>query len=123
MGKHERIPSLETRRDGLAVERRLNRVRHKNHDHVGPGSRLSDPHDGQSSFLCRRPGAAPLAQADPDFTTAVLQVKRVGVPLAAVTDDGDLFVCQQVQVGVSLVIQVSHDNSPPKGLMMKKLGT
>ena len=42
VGKHERVPSLQSRRYLLPVKLRLDVVRHQNPDHVRPGTCLGD---------------------------------------------------------------------------------
>ena len=63
----------------------------------------------------RRPSSSALArlfepslQADADVDAGVAQVERVGVALAAVTDDGDVLALDQGQVGVVVVEHLSH---------------
>ena len=47
---------------------------------------------------------APLSLPDDHFAAAVAEVLRLGVPLAAVAQDGDRLVLEQRQVGIVFVI-------------------
>ena len=54
--------------------------------------------------------AGGLAQRDRNLLhTAIAQIERVGVALAAVPDNGDLLAFDEVQVGVAIVVN-THDN-------------
>src|SRR5699024_4369421 len=56
--------------------------------------------------LCGGLGAG--AQADADVDAGVTQAERVGVPLRAVADDGDLATLDDREVGVGIVEHLCH---------------
>ena len=54
--------------------------------------------------LARVPRAAALPEADDDLGAAVAEVEGVGVPLAAVADDGEGAAGEAAAVGVGVVV-------------------
>ena len=56
--------------------------------------------------LC--PGFAPFIQSDHHFHAALFEVERMSVALAAVADDGDRLVFQNVDVAIGLIIYFCH---------------
>ena len=94
--------------NALLVDLRLLFVRGEDHDDVCDLCRLFRRHDFQAGLFRLRPGFAPLVEADDDFDAALLQVERMGVALAAVTDDSDGLVFQDSDVAVGLIVYLCH---------------
>src|SRR5262249_52090340 len=77
-----------------------------------PFGRFGDLHDLEFLGLGLFYPTRGLAQRNCDlFNTAVAQIERVCVALAAVSDDGDLFALDQVQVGVAIVVNTHGTRS------------
>ena len=80
-------------------------VGHGEHDDVAPSGSFGDAHDLQAfafGFLGR--GAA-CAQSDHEVLgTRIAQVQRMGVALRTIAEDGDLFVLDEVDVAVAIII-------------------
>ena len=104
VGEHQHITGLEAGSDLLAVGLRLGMVRRQNHDHVGGLGGLVDGHDREPGGFSFFPAGAGLTQADDDLDARFVQIQRVGVALAAVADDGDGLVLDQIQICVFIVI-------------------
>src|SRR6266540_1311933 len=79
VGEEQCVAWPQVRRDVTRVEVPLHRVGHQHHDQVGPLGRL-----GLGAAL------GPLGEADPHLAARVLEAQRVGVPLGAVAEYGDL---------------------------------
>ena len=89
----------------VLVEVRLKLVRRQYHDHVRPLRGIGWCHDGKAGALSLRRAGGASTQSDVDFRdTAVAQVHRMGVALAAVADDRNLFSLDEVNVGVPVVV-------------------
>jgi hypothetical protein len=106
--EEDRLALGQVRGDGVGVHVPLHRVRHQDHDHVSflAGDRRGD--HPQALGLGLGPATAVLGEADPDVDTRVPQAQRVGVTLAAVTEDGDLTTLDDRQVGVVVVVHLRH---------------
>ena len=81
------------------------------------GDRLEAVLDGQLVVLRARP------LADDDRAAAVAQVLGVGVPLAAVADDGDRLALEQSEVGVLVVIHRRRHGRRPSFVLVGGCGT
>ena len=109
MGEHQSLPCREVGRDFFLVDVRLNRVRHQNHDDVGPGCNFSDCSDRQAAGLGFGSRFAAGGQSDSHVNAAVLQVESVGVALGAIANDGDFLAPDERDIGGILVIHLRHD--------------
>ncbi len=103
--EHQRGARLHVGGEMAVINVGLQFVRRHHHHDVGPFGALRRLHDLEFlAFRLFHP-ARGLAQHHRDLLdAAVAQIERVGVALAAVTDDGDLLALDQVQVGVAIVI-------------------
>ncbi len=96
----------------VAVDVGLQFVRREHHHHVGPLGGLGHLEHLELLALGLLGAAGALAQRDRDLLDAgIPQVEGMGMPLAAVADDGDLLALDQVHVGVPVVIY-AHACSP-----------
>ena len=81
-------------------------IRDEDHDNVCPLRNLAWAHDreafGFSFWLRRRRGL----QSNPDFYAIVFQVERVGMALAAIADNTDLFALDKGEVCILLIINI-----------------
>ena len=103
--EHQRRTVLHVGGEVIAIDVGLQLVGRQHHHHVGPLGGLGDLHDLELLALGLGHALGALAQRDRDVLDArVAQVERVGVPLAAIADDGDLLALDQVQVGVAIVV-------------------
>ncbi|MNL50166.1 hypothetical protein D3C87_1731580 [compost metagenome] len=89
-------------------------VRRRHHDQVCPLGSFSDRENGEAIGLDLGSGCRTRLQRDADFLGAgILQVQRVGAALAAVADNGDLLGLDEVDVGITIVID-AHLNGPSR---------
>ena len=94
------------------VERGLQFVGRQHHHDVGPfrGFGGGQHLDAGGLRLLRRSGTRP-KRDDDILGAAVAQIVGVGVALAAIADDRDLFRLDQVHIGIAVVIN-AHCSSP-----------
>ena len=112
VGEEQRVPGLEVRGDRLGVQAALGGVRDQDHDHVGLGARRGRVDDPQALGLGLGPALRALGQADAHVDPRVAQAQRVGVALAAVSEHRDLAALDDREVGVVVVVQLSHCGAP-----------
>ena len=93
----------------IAVQSRLTRVGRENHDHLRLLGRIVDRRYGQPGRLHRVAAARVFTQADNDIDSAVLEIARVRVSLAAVADDCDTASIETPDIGVLVVKEFRHD--------------
>ncbi|OQA08529.1 MAG: hypothetical protein BWY65_01457 [Firmicutes bacterium ADurb.Bin373] len=96
VGKHERVAFLQVRLDLLLVDSGLQLVGDQDLNDVSHFCRLGHSHYLEPVSLCLLPVGQVLAQSDNYIKTAVLEVLRLGVSLAAVPNNGDGFTFQQI---------------------------
>ena len=87
VGEHQSLARQQVWHDGLLVNLRLQVVGNQHHDDVRRLGRLRHGADFQTFGFGLGPALAALVQADHDIQPAVVKVKGVGVPLAAVADN------------------------------------
>jgi hypothetical protein len=87
--EHQEVAGAEIRLYGFAEQRGLAHVRREHDDDVRLPDGVGHVEDAQAVPLRLRPGLAAGVEADPDVDAGVAKVLRVGVPLAAVSDDRD----------------------------------
>ena len=91
--------------DVFLIGIRLQFVGHGEHDQVRPSGCCCDVHDLQAFAFGLFGRGRTGAQGDHKvLRAAVAQVQRVGVALAAIAQNGDLFVFDQVDVTVTIII-------------------
>ena len=103
MGKHQRCALLDVGFDVMGVHGADLLIGQQNHHHVRGLDGIGDFSDLQAGLLDLGPGCTALAQTDDHFDTAVVQVLRVRMALAAVSDDGHGFAFDQAQVAIFVV--------------------
>ena len=74
----------------LVVDRAHGLIGNEHHDHIGPLRGGARAHYGKSLRLCLGSTGRPVTEANNHVYTRIPQVERVGVPLAAVANDGYL---------------------------------
>jgi hypothetical protein len=104
VGEHDHVALFQVRLDRLFVDGALQLVGHDDHDDVGFFGGVGDAEDAQAARLGLGLALAPLGQPDTHIDAAVLQVERVGVPLAAVADDGHFLALKLGEIGVFVVV-------------------
>ena len=103
--EHQRRALFHVGREMLLVHVGLQLVGHQHHDDVGPLGGLGDVHDLDLFLLGLLRRSRALAERDDDVLHArVAEVQHVGMALAAVADHGDLLRFDQVDVGITIVI-------------------
>lgn len=91
--------------DVLLVGLGLKLVGHGEHDEVAPGSGFGDAHDLEALGFGLLGGGRAFAERHHHVLRArIAQVQRMGMALAAIAEDGDLLVLDQVDVAVAIVI-------------------
>ena len=108
MGEEEGIAVLEVRGDLFGVQLTLVLIGGQDHDHVGLLTRLLDGQHAQPLGFSLSNRRGTLAQTDPHVNAGVTQVEGMGMPLGAVTNDGNLTVLDDGQVGVIVVVDLCH---------------
>jgi hypothetical protein len=111
VGEHQRVARLEVRRDVLFIDLRLDRVGQRHHDHVGFGAGLGIAQHAQPVAFRLGPALAARVETDAHIHAALLEVERMGMALAAVAEDRDLFALQIAQVCLVFVVDFRHDDS------------
>ncbi len=104
----QRSTLLEVGRDFGVVDAGHGLVRQQHHHHVGALNGVGDVLDGVTGAFGLGPRRAFAAQTDGHLDARILEVGRVRVALAAVTDDGDALALDEGEVGVFVVIDL-HD--------------
>ena len=98
-------PSFMLAMQMIGVDVGLQLVGREHHHHVGPFGGLGHFHDLELLALGLLDALRVLAQRHGDVLDAgIAQIERVRMALAAIADDGDLLALDQVQVGVTVVI-------------------
>ena len=112
VGEHQRRALFHVGVQMIAIDVALQFVGREHHHHVGPFGGFGHFHDLELFALGLLHALRALAQRHRDVLDAgIAQIERVGMALAAVADDGDLLALDQVQVGVTVVIN-THGLSP-----------
>ena len=62
------------------------------------------------------PAAAALSQTDNDVQAGIFQIQSLSVSLAAITDNGDCFAFQNIQIRVFVIIHLCHNLTPEDSL-------
>jgi hypothetical protein len=124
--EHQRRTLLHVVVQMLAVDVALQFVGGEHHDEVGPFGGFGDFHHLEAGGLRLLGRGRALAERNGHFLDAgILQVQRVGVTLTAIADDDDLFALDQVQVGITIIIN-SHSRfllrGPEIGRLIRHLG-
>ena len=111
MGKSQGAAGFQVRRNLALVNVSLFFVRDQDHGDVSPFNRFADGHNLQARCFrfCR--GFGTFVQANHYFQAAVTQVQRMGVALAAVTDDRNFFTLNRIPVYILIIIHFCHDKS------------
>ena len=105
VGEGESRTFLHVRREVVAVQVGLKLVRGQQHDHVGDLGRIGRGHHGEAGG--RRLGAARAVGPGADdhvLYAAVAQIVGMGMALTAIADDADFLALDQVDVGITIVI-------------------
>ena len=102
--KRERFALGQVGENALFINFRLFLVGRQDHDDIGFFGRFRGGHHFEPRFFRDRPGFASFIEADHDVHAAVFKVERVRVALAAVTDDGDRFAFEQLDVTIGLIV-------------------
>lgn len=98
--------------DLIVVDAALVLIRREDHDEVGPLGGGVDGHHREAGLFGLLDRLRAGLEADDDLDARVAQVHRVRVPLRAVTDDGYLLALDDRQVGVIVVVHLSHEWPP-----------
>ena len=105
---------FQIRRQMIPVQSALQFIRSQNHDNIRPSCGFGRRHDLELGVFRFDRARAACAQTDNDiFDSAVAQILRVGMSLAAITDDGDFLALDETEIGVFIIINL-HDFSRSK---------
>ena len=110
MGKCQGIAGFQVRSNLVLVNIRLFFIRNQDHDDVSPFRCFAYRYNFQTGCFRfgRRFGA--FVQTDFNCNPAVAQVQRMGMSLAAITDDGNLTVFNDIPVYVLIIENFCHGN-------------
>ena len=111
MGKSQGATGFQVRCNLVLVNVSLFFIRNQDHGNVSPFYRFTDGHNLQARSFRFRCGFGTFVQADHYLQAAVTQVQRMGVPLAAVTDDSNFFAFNRIPVYILIIIHFCHDKS------------
>src|SRR5262249_42205960 len=78
----------------------------EDHDDVSLGCSLGHLFHREASGFGLGPGRTAFLETDPHVHPAVTQIERMGVALAAITNDGDLLILQQREIRIFVIIDV-----------------
>ena len=88
-------------------------VRRQHHHDIGPCSRFGHIHDLKTSVLCFCPAARVCAQCNSHFdNTAIFQICRMGMTLAAISNNNNLLLLDQPNIGIPIIIDTHWQFSP-----------
>ena len=118
VGKGQRGTLFEVGLDVLFIERSLLLVVDEDHDDIGGLDGVTRNHDLEAGGGGGVDGFGALVEPDDDVGAGILQVERVGVALAAVTDDRDGLALENAEIAVLFVVHVGHLMIPPVLLCM-----
>ena len=105
MGEGDRGTVTDVRGDLVAIDVGLQLVRRGDHQEVGPLGGIGHRHDLQAVGLDLLGRRRARTQGDDDVLGAgVLEVERMGPALRAVADDDDLLALDQVEIGITIII-------------------
>ena len=108
VAEEQGIAGLQVRCDVLGVDVTLDLVRGQHHDQIGFGDGLGNAEHAQALGLRLLAGLGTFLESNADVHARVAQAQRVGVALAAVTDDGNGAPLDDREVGVVVVVELSH---------------
>ena len=104
--ERERLAVGEVLLHMFVVDLLLFGVGRQHHDDVGPLRRVGERLHVETGFFRLGDRRRAVAQSDDHVDAGVLQVQRVGVTLAAVTDDRNFLAADDRDVGVLVVVNV-----------------
>ena len=114
MGEGDGGAVAEIAGDVVLPDVALQFVGRAHHHEVGPFRRVGDRHHLLAGLLGLGGGAGARPERDHDLLDAgIAEVLRMGMPLAAIADDGDLLRLDQIEIGIPIVID-AHDG-PARG--------
>ena len=108
MGEHQRLARKHVLLDGLPVHFGLQVVGNQHHYDVRLLRDLGNHADLQTVRFSLGDAAAALVQADHHVQPVVVQVERVSMALAAVTDYAEGLAVHQRHIGVRFVVHLCH---------------
>ena len=111
VGEREGVASLQMIFDVLLVDLRLRLVRREDHNEIGflgSGVHVDNLKASLASLLS---GLGTLAQADAHVAAGIHEVERMGMPLRAIADDGDLLALDDLRIDVLFVIDCHSHGS------------
>src|SRR5439155_9860799 len=106
--EHQRLAGTEVRLDIIAVEPRLTGGGSEDHDDPRLRCRIAYTGDGQSRGARGLTTPRVFTQADDDVDSAVSQVERVRVSLAAVADNRHSFPLEAADISVCIIEKFCH---------------
>ena len=106
VGEHQQVARPQVRADLRVVDRLLGRVRHEDHHDVGVPHGVGDVADPQPGIGGERPALGARREPDDDVDPALVQVQRMGMPLAAIPDDRDGLPGEGARVRVVVVVHL-----------------
>lgn len=104
---------FQVRSNFFCVDISLFFVRNQDHCNIGFFYGFRNGFNFKASCLGFGDGFAAFIQTDDDIDAAVFEVQRMGVALAAITDDCDFFAFHYIPVYILIIKYFCHDNISP----------
>ena len=105
MGKGNGSPGAHVLDDVGVIDISLQFIRRQHHDHIAPFGRIRNIHDLKSGIAGLAAAARVSAKRNSHIGNAtVLQIGRMGMALAAITDNHNLLVLDQADIGIAIII-------------------
>ncbi len=106
VSEHQHVALFQVRLDIFFVQLSLLFIIDQDHDNVSLLCSFRRGKDFKTLLLCSLPGSGTFIETDDDVASRFFQVQRVGVSLAAVTDDCDCLAFQKGKVAIFLIINL-----------------
>ena len=109
VSKHQHIAGGQIGSNILFIHLGLQFVVDQNHNNISLLGSLSRGINLKALSLSLGPGFAALIQTDDNVAAGILQVFGMSMALRTVTDNGNLFVLQQRQLTIFLIVNFTHN--------------
>ena len=111
--KSEGTAGFQVRSDFRCIYVSLFFVRNQDHRDICVFYSFRNGFNFKAGFFGFSDGFAAFIQADDDVDAAVFEVQRMGMALAAITDDCDFFAFHYIPVYILIIKYFCHDNISP----------
>ena len=113
VSKSKSAAVFQVRSDFICIDVSLFFVRNQDHRDICVFYSFRNGFNFKAGFFGFSDGFAAFIQADDDVDAAVFEVQRMGMALAAITDDCDFFAFHYIPVYILIIKYFCHDNISP----------